>query len=153
MDNLKTIDALNTLVQINNDRLEGYETAAKETEEQDLKDFFNKMAQTSIRFNQELSDEVTRIGGTPTESTKITGKFFRVWMDVKAALSGKDRETILNSCEYGEDVAVETYEEVLKDESEYLDIAQQLMIREQLSKLKTDHDVVKSLRDVAVNAD
>jgi hypothetical protein len=31
---------LNTLIIINNDRIEGYETAAKETEEQDLKVLF-----------------------------------------------------------------------------------------------------------------
>ena len=36
MENEKTIEALNTLITINNDRIEGYETAAKETEEQDL---------------------------------------------------------------------------------------------------------------------
>lgn len=153
MDNLKTIDALNTLIQINNDRLEGYDTAGNETEEQDLKDFFHKLSQTSIRCKKELADEVIRIGGTPTESTKITGKFFRVWMDVKAALSGKDREAILNSCEYGEDVAIETYEEVLKDESEDLDSTQQTIIREQLAWLKADHDIVKSMRDMAVAAE
>ena len=31
----KTIEVLNTLITINNDRIEGYETAAKETDEQD----------------------------------------------------------------------------------------------------------------------
>lgn len=31
-------------------------------------------------------------------------------MDVKAALTGKDRKAILNSCEYGEDIAKDSYE-------------------------------------------
>lgn len=149
MNNSKTIDALNTLIQINNDRLEGYETAEKETEEQDLKEFFNKLSHTSQKCKQELSDEVTRIGGTPTESTKITGKFFRVWMDVKAALSGKDRESILDSCEYGETMANETYENVLKDDVEHLDSMQDKMIREQHALLLADHQKVKSMKDLA----
>ena len=40
MENEKTIAVLNTLITINNDRIEGYETASKETEEQDLKALF-----------------------------------------------------------------------------------------------------------------
>jgi hypothetical protein len=35
------------------------------------------------------------VEGTPEEGTRITGKFFRVWMDVKAALTNKDRKAIL----------------------------------------------------------
>ena len=33
MENEKTIGALNKLIEINNDRIEGYETASKETKE------------------------------------------------------------------------------------------------------------------------
>ena len=33
----KTIDVLNSLIEINNDRIYGYETASKEVEETDLK--------------------------------------------------------------------------------------------------------------------
>jgi hypothetical protein len=45
---------LNTLITINNDRIEGYETATKETEEQDLKTLFG-----TIYFNK--SQMQTRI--------------------------------------------------------------------------------------------
>lgn len=153
MDNNKTIDVLNTLIQINNDRIAGYETASKETEEQDLKTFFGELSQTSRQCNQELSREVTQLGGTPTDDTKITGKFFRVWMDVKAALTGKDRKAILNSCEYGEDVAKGTYEKALKDDSENLTTVQQAMIKAQHTLLKADHDKVKAMRDNLVEQD
>ena len=40
MENQKTIDALNTLIQINNDRFESYDKAFVETQEQDLKTLF-----------------------------------------------------------------------------------------------------------------
>jgi hypothetical protein len=43
----KTIEVLNTLITINNDRIEGYETAAKETEKQDLKVLFAQFSSTS----------------------------------------------------------------------------------------------------------
>lgn len=47
MENEKTIDVLNTLVKINNDRTEGYETALKETDESELKALFAEFARTS----------------------------------------------------------------------------------------------------------
>ena len=152
MNNEKTIEVLNTLVQINNDRIEGYETASKETEEQDLKTVFAQFSATSQKCKQELEAEVKKLGGEPTEGTRTTGKFFRVWMDVKAALTGKDRKAILNSCEYGEDVAKDTYEKVLENEVENLNAEQQTMLKAQHTLLKTDHDKVKSMRDALVTA-
>ena len=152
MNNEKTIEVLNTLVQINNDRIEGYETASKETEEQDLKSFFGQLTKTSQSCRQELTGEITKLGVTATEGTKTTGKFFRVWMDVKAALTGKDRKAILNSCEYGEDVAKGTYEKVLENDSEHFTAEQQDMIKAQHTLLKADHDKVKSMRDALVEA-
>ncbi len=152
MDNEKTIDVLNTLVQINNDRIEGYETASKETEEHDLKSMFAQFTKTSEKNNQELSTEITKLGGTPTDGTKNTGKFFRVWMDVKAALTGKDRKAILNSCEFGEDEALETYEDVQENDAEHLSAEQKSMVSSQYNLLNADHDTVKTMRDALVEA-
>ena len=150
MDNEKTIDVLNNLIQINNDRIEGYETAAKETEEGDLKTLFYDFQQTSEKAKAALITEVHNLGGEPIEGTRITGKFFRVWMDVKAALSGKDRKVILDSCDYGEDVAKKNYEDTLNNNDEHLTMGQKSMLREQHLLLKADHDKVKSLREVLV---
>jgi len=63
MEEQKTIDVLNKLVEINNDRIEGYNTAASELEEEDLKTLFSQFAQTSQKCNQDLSREILRLGG------------------------------------------------------------------------------------------
>lgn len=152
MENSKTIDVLNTLITINNDRIEGYETASNETGEQDLKILFGQLSATSQKCKQELNIEVRKLNGTPAEGTMVSGKFFRVWMDVKAALTGKDRKAILNSCEYGEDVAKGTYESALKNDSEYLSTELQALIQEQHTLLVADHDKVKALRDALAEA-
>jgi uncharacterized protein (TIGR02284 family) len=147
MENEKTIEVLNTLITINNDRIEGYETASKETEEQDLKTLFAAFSATSQKCNAELKTEVTKLGGEPAEGTKISGKFFRVWMDVKAALTGKDRLAILNSCEFGEDAAKDTYEDVLENDLEHLSIDQKAMITAQLAMLGSDLNKVITMTD------
>lgn len=152
MENKKAIDALNTLVEINNDRIEGYETAGKETNEPDLKVLFTKLAETSQDCRIELEREVELLGGTPAKGTKVSGKFFRAWMDVKAAITGKDRKAILESCEFGEDHAIKTYESVLEDDSEHLNGEQISLIESQYDLLKADHDAVRALRDSLVES-
>jgi uncharacterized protein (TIGR02284 family) len=150
MDKEKSIEVLNTLVEINNDRIAGYETAFKETTESDLKNLFSDLMQTSKNCKSELVAEVLKLGGKPEEGTKTTGKLYRVFMDFRAALTGKDRKAILKSCEFGEDVAVETYEKVLEDNSEDISSEQEAMIKAQFELIKAGHDKVKSLRDVLV---
>ena len=150
MNKEKSIDALNILIEINNDRIKGYETALNETEEADLKNVFSMFLQTSQKCKVELVTEVNKLGGSPIEGTKTSGKFFRVWMDVKAALTGKNRKEILSSCEYGEDAAIDTYNKVLKNDIENITSEQQTLINAQLVLLKADHDKVKSMRDMMV---
>ncbi len=150
MNKEKTIDVLNSLIEINNDRIEGYETASKEAEEADLKTLFAQFSQTSQKCKLELVKEVVKLGGKPAEGTKTTGKLYRAWMDVKSALTGKDRKTILNSCEFGEDVAVDTYNKALKENSADLSAEQNSLIGAQHAAIKADHNKVKSLRDAIV---
>ncbi len=152
MDNEKTIDVLNSIIQINNDRIEGYETASKETEEIDLKTLFAGFMKTSEQCNEDLENEVEKLGGEPTESTRLTGKFFRVWMDVKAALTGNDRKAILNSCDYGEKAAQDAYESVLTEELENLTAEQQTILAAQNKLLEADQNKIISLRDALVES-
>jgi uncharacterized protein (TIGR02284 family) len=147
MDIEKTIDALNSLIVINNDRIEGYKTAEAEAQETDLKMLFSDLMETSVQNRKELVAEVTRLGGTPDEGTRVTGKFFRVWMDVKAAFTGNDRKTILESCEYGEDVALETYKNVLIQDQIDTDSTEKNMLNKHYALLTVDHDKIKQLLD------
>ena len=149
MENSKNIDALNQLIEINNDRIEGYETASKEAKDTDLKSLFGELASTSQKNVSELRSEVKRLGGEPEEGTRVTGKFFRAWMDIKAAFTGNDRHAILESCEFGEDKALETYESVLEKYDTELSAEHRSLVTNQKTALRADHDRVKALRDAS----
>lgn len=145
----KSTEALTELIIINNDRYEGYQTAAQETDDADLKSLFSKCSMQSRGFAAELRTIVPSSEETPKrDETKLSGKFFRAWMDVKAALTGKNRKTILSSCETGEDVALKTYNDILES-PEDLSAEVLTVIRKQKSELQQSHDLVKSLRDSA----
>ena len=148
--NEKNNEILNDLIRINNDRATGYEKAARETEaaDQDLRSIFNSMASESHAYASELSRYVIQSGEAPTDSTTVSGKIYRAWMDIKAAFTGKDRKSILESCEFGEDAAQKAYKEALQSDAGLRfssDIRE--MITRQKEKLRASHDRIKLLRD------
>ena len=146
-DNLITV--LNDLIRINNDRIAGYEKAADEARDidVDLRTIFSRMTEESRQYAAELTQEVVKLGGDPATGTTNSGKIYRVWLDVKATFSGKNRQAVLENCEYGEDAAQKAYDSALKSDAEMsADIRQ--LITNQKSSLKTSHDVIKKYRDL-----
>ena len=153
--NDKLTEVLNDLIKINNDRVQGYEKAAEDIKsyDVDLQPIFYKMANDSRKYVAELTNEVERLGGEPATGTSSGGKIHRAWMDVKATFSGKDRQSMLESCEFGEDAAQKAYREALASDAE-IDADTRQLITDQQSSLKTSHDIIKKYRDAqkAVNA-
>lgn len=145
----KTTGILNDLIRINHDRVVGYEKAIDElkAEDGDLKNLFNRYINESRQFAQELTQEVNRLGGDPADGTTNSGKIYRVWMDLKAAISGKDRKAILDNCEFGEDAAQKAYDMALNADVEFEPSLRDLIVK-QKATLKAGHDEVKRLRDI-----
>jgi uncharacterized protein (TIGR02284 family) len=138
-----TSEVLNDLVQINNDRVEGYQKAIDELKdgEQDLKELFSKMISESLEYKSQL----VSAGADPQNDTTNRGKIYRVWMDVKAAFSGHDRQAVLENCEFGEDAAQKAYKTALEVDGLPMDI--QGLLTQQKQSLKASHDRIKYLRD------
>jgi uncharacterized protein (TIGR02284 family) len=149
MDNEKQIGIVNDLIRINNDRVDGYEKAIDELkdEDADLKTLFQRYISESARYAQELTSEVQRLGGDPADGTTNSGKVYRVWMDLKAAITGKDRQTILNNCEFGEDAAQKAYDTALNADTALEPTLREMIVR-QKATLRSGHDEVKRLRDM-----
>lgn len=146
--NEKTAEVLNDLIQINNDRIEGYQRAAKElkNEDADLQALFRQMEAESRSYVTDLRKHVVAAGDDPAQGTTASGKIYRAWMDVKAAFTGKNRKAILASCEYGEDAAQKAYETALSTDAELPTEIRQL-IMDQKTSLRRSHDQIKQLRD------
>src|SRR5215204_5085283 len=149
MENEKVIGILNDLVRINHDRVVGYEKGIDELkdEDADLRTLFQRYITESREYGQELTQEVTRLGGDPADGTTNSGKVYRVWMDLKAAITGKDRKTILNNCEFGEDAAQKAYDTALNADVDFEPSIREVVVR-QKAILKSGHDEVKRLRDM-----
>lgn len=145
----KVVGILNDLIRINHDRVVGYEKAIDELkpEDADLNTLFQRYITESRQYAHELTQEVTRLGGDPADGTTNSGKVYRIWMDLKAAVTGKDRMAILENCEFGEDAAQKAYDAALNADEELEPSLRDLIVR-QKAVLKTGHDEIKRLRDM-----
>ncbi len=147
-------EVLNDLIRINNDRIEGYEKAMAEADaiDIDLKGIFSRMISQSRENVSELSGVVARMGEEAATGTTMGGKIYRAWMDVKNAFTAKERQSLLELCEAGEDAAQKAYREALASDAVMATEVRQLITRQQES-LRTSHDLIKKYRDLhqAVN--
>ncbi|MBU2061760.1 MAG: PA2169 family four-helix-bundle protein [Bacteroidetes bacterium] len=145
MDDIKTIGLLNNLIIVNNDRIEGYEIAIEETEENDLKLLFSQFIQTSVKCKSELLSEVRRLEAEAFISDRRKASFFNTWTEVKLALNSKNRKVILDACEEGENVVKKNYEDTIRDHGTDLSINELAMLKNQYMDLKNDHDRVEAM--------
>src|SRR3569833_751593 len=150
--NAEVKEILNDLVEINNDRIVGYERALKELsdEDADLKPLFLSMIDESREAKMELATEFQVYKADVEKGTTASGKIYRAWMDVKALFTGHDRHTVLENCEFGEDAAQKAYKTAL--EAEHLPGYLRDMIYDQQQMLKASHNEIKAFRDNEVHA-
>jgi uncharacterized protein (TIGR02284 family) len=144
----KSAEILNDLIHINNDRIKGFEHAAKDLEgkDPDLKILFESFKEESRKNVQELSRAVDQIGGEVETGTSASGTLHRAWLDVKATFSGHDRKSILEECERGEDAIKKAYRDALAYDSGLSPDLKQL-VSQQEEGIFSAHDKVKALRD------
>lgn len=140
-------EVLNDLIEINNDRVVGYEKAIEELKQEDgdLKSLFVEMIGQSHKLKSALVQEVQVLGADAESGTTTSGKIYRAWMDLKAVFTGHNRETVLNNCEFGEDAAQKAYKMALETEGLSADL--RALITEQKASLRMSHDQIKALRD------
>ena len=140
----KSIDILNSLLMLHNDRIAGYKVAMGETKDEDLKHHFNQLIESSKAYKLELSAEIEKLGGKPEDMMRVNGKIFRAWMDFKSLVLRKDRRALLGSCEYAEYVALNFYGKVLT--SNELDSTFIPMVKSQLRLIRMQRESILEMR-------
>ncbi|MBK7668252.1 MAG: DUF2383 domain-containing protein [Sphingobacteriaceae bacterium] len=70
MKNKETVEALNMLIQINNNRIEGYGTASIHNKDEDTKNILFQLMETCKNCKTELVSEILQLGGIPSKGTK-----------------------------------------------------------------------------------
>ena len=142
-----SVEVLNDLIEINNDRIAGFEKASKDLDnnDTDLKSVFDSLISDSQKNVTELTAAVVTAGGQPETGTSGSGALHRAWIDVKATFSGHDRHSVLAECERGEDAIKKAYTDALEENNLSADVRSLLL--NQQNNVVTGHNKIKALRD------
>ena len=138
---------LNELIETLKEGQKGYAEAMTDVEDADLKETFKQLAVQRSGYINEIEDQMFKLDLHPDESTSVTSKVHRAFINLKGLVTGKDREAILNECERGEDYAVKVYQTALKGEG--MTSALQGIIEKQHQGVQAAHDKIKALRNSA----
>ncbi|ARS37741.1 ferritin-like domain-containing protein [Pontibacter actiniarum] len=148
-NNKEVFSTVHHLIERCKDGAKGYKTASEDVEDKDLKDLFRKYAVQRDSMITELQDQLHKMGHTDDESSSLEGTVHRAWIDIKSALSSKDRHRVLAECERGEDYAVKSYQEAL---NKNLPGNLKPIVEQQYNDIKNAHDHIRSLRDASKGA-
>ena len=97
------ITTLNTLTATLIDSVNGYRDAAANSESGRFQELFRTNADERARIVEDLRAEVRRLGGEPEDDQSTLGMLHQRWLDLKAAITGRDEKAIINEVERGED--------------------------------------------------
>lgn len=144
MSNEDIISCLNGLIEICHDGEEGFRDAAEGVERSDLKTTFYEFSQQRSQFAGVLQGLVRSLGGDIEDGGTFSGAVHRGWLNLKAAVTGKDEQAVLNECERGEDYAKQAYSDALK---KLLPANIEDVVRQQSQAVQAAHNRVKELRN------
>ena len=136
------VSTLNGLIETCKDGANGFRTAADSLEDASLKRLFSSYAEQRAQFAAELERLVTSLGGDPADTGHVAGAVHRGWINLKAAITGKDDGAVISECERGEDFAKERYQSALE---KTLPADVRAAVERQYMQVKEAHDHVRSL--------
>src|SRR5690242_18922471 len=113
-DRQDEISTLNTLILTLIDSITGYEDAAANSEAGRFAQIFRERAGERRGVIEDLRAEVHRLGGDPEDGGSFMGKTHQRFLDLKAAITGRDDKAIINEVERGEDYLKSKFENALE---------------------------------------
>ena len=144
MDRDAEVTTLQTLTTTLIDSINGYEDAATNTENQRFQQIFRERASERRQVVEDLRSEIRRLGGDPPDDGSFMGKTHQTWLDLKAAVTGRDDQRIINSVEAGEDYLKEKFETALN--SGDLSGESRQVIERAYQSVRTGHDQMSQLK-------
>jgi uncharacterized protein (TIGR02284 family) len=114
-ENNGEITTLNTLTTTLIDSINGYRDAASNAESTRFQELFRKLADERSQAVEGLRAAVTRLGGNAEDDGSFLGKTHQRFLDLKAAVTGRDDKAIIDEVERGEDYLKEKFETALND--------------------------------------
>ena len=138
------IATLNTLTTTLIDSVNGYEDAANNSESERLRELFRECANERNKAVEDLRAEIRRLGGNPEDDGSFLGKTHQRFLDLKAAVMGRDEQAIINEVERGEDYLKGKFEAALN--SDQLTADSRTAVERAYQSVRAGHDKMSALK-------
>lgn len=135
---------LKTLTSTLNDSVNGYRESADKVESDRFRELFTQFAEDRSQASIELQAEVRRLGGDPDTDGSTLGGLHQAWLDLKAAVTGRDDKAIINEVERGEDYLKEKFETALKADD--LTGESRAVVERVYQSVRQGHDQISSIK-------
>ncbi|MEN4761712.1 MULTISPECIES: PA2169 family four-helix-bundle protein [unclassified Chryseobacterium] len=147
MNNDKTVSVLNDLLNITNDRIEGFSKVEDKVWDthSGLKSDYDQMVSQSQTMKNDLIHLINQKGGEADNTTSTAGAIHRAWIDVKNSFSGDKDDSTLGNVVFGENAAIDAYQSAL--DSGDLCPESTRLVSDQLHHLKSSYAKFENLED------
>lgn len=144
MNNETVLDKLQYLLGTLRDGEKGFADAAEHATDPQLRTLFTERSGQRARLAAEVEAHIARLGDKPREAGSVGAALHRTWLNVRDALTGRDDYQVVAEAERGEDVAVENYQDVLKEADLPADI--RTFVEGQFAQVKASHDQIRDMK-------
>ena len=135
---------LNSLIETTIDSVDGYEKAARESQNPEFRRIFEERAFERRRVCDELRQEVARMGGEVEDDGSVLAKAHRSFLKIRDAVAGGDDKQVIDEVERGEDFIKNKYEMAMRDD-ELSSVARETVTRA-YDSVKSGHDQISALK-------
>lgn len=128
----EVLDQLNKLLTSNRDAEKGYQEAAENVKDAELKSLFLAQSRQRGEFAMELDREIRTLGGEPDNGTSLASDLHRAWINVKSTFASNDDKATVQECQRGDQEALDNYNSVLQ-ETDLIASTRELLLRQKQS--------------------
>ncbi len=138
------ISTLNTLIATTIDSVEGYTEAANDSNSGRFGSIFTSRARERREVASRLQQEVVRLGGRAEDDGTMLAGAHRMFLNLKASMTGHDDKAIVNEVEAGEDHIKAKFEDALGDGQLSPEVRQ--LIEACYASVKAGHDEMRDIK-------
>lgn len=128
----EVFNQLNRLLTRNHDAEKGYQEAAENVKDTELKSLFLAQSRQRGEFAMELDREIRTLGGEPDNGTSLAADLHRAWINIKSTFASDDDKATVQECQRGDQDALDNYNAVLQ-ETDLVASTRELLLRQKQS--------------------
>lgn len=142
----RTINQLQLLIRIHLDASRGFKSAQSRTEDPQLKDLMEALADERARFANELQEFIAWNGSHHETSGSLLATLHQTWMKLQALLSAGDLDRVLNAIEASEQQVLQIYRQTL---SASVGCSVNQVLKRQHARIEDHQRLIEQLRSTS----